>query len=385
MMQSMVPANNSEVNSLFLNKFTGQVHSKRLESLSNAVIGTMVSHSLQPSKMGDGLAEAKGLLPKHARKQVDRLASNTGIDVDFFQNELCKMLIGNRSRIYVSMDWTVFAKDKQMTITIRLVTTHGRATPLLWKTVSVVGLKGNKNNYVFMLLEKLRQLVPFSCQVIVLADREFGTINNMQKIKKELFFDYILRIKRNFTVENKDGIKKLAHEWLEPGKQLCLNDAKLTTQQIDVSKVIICKEPGMKDMWCLVCSISNIATQTILTLYGKRWSTECSYRDEKDLYFGMGLKKARIKKIQRREVLLLISAIVIIFLTLLGAASEAAGFDKYIKANTVQRRTHSLLSQGRLILKLLNKMKKKWQTKIYLCFLEYCNCMKFLSNDVFVV
>ena len=385
MMQSIVTANNPKVNSLFLNKFTGQVHSKRLESLSNAVIGAMASHSLQPSKMGDGLAEAKGLLPKHARKQVDRLASNTGIDVDFFQNELCKMLIGNRSRIYVSMDWTVFAKDKQMTITIRLVTTHGRATPLLWKTVSVIGLKGNKNTYVFMLLEKLRQLVPLSCQVIVLADREFGTLNNMQKIKKELFFDYILRIKRNFTVENKDGIKKLAHEWLEPGKQLCINDAKLTTQQFDVAKVVICKEPGMKDMWCLVCSISNIATQTILTLYGKRWSTECSYRDEKDLYFGMGLKKARIKKIQRREVLLLISAIVIIFLTLLGAASEAAGFDKYIKANTVQRRTHSLLSQGRLILKLLNKMKRKWQTKIYLYFIEYCNCMKFLSDDVFVV
>jgi hypothetical protein len=385
MIQQIVPANSQEVNSLFLNKFTELVHTKRLKSLSNAVIGAMASYSLQPSKVGDGLAEAKGLLPKHARKQVDRLASNTGIDVDMFQDELCKILIGNRSRIYVSMDWTVFAKDKQMTLTIRLVTTHGRATPLLWKTVSVIGLKGTKNTYVFMLLEKLRKLVSSSCQVVVLADREFGTLNNMQKIKEELDFDYILRIKRNFTVENKHGIKKLAQEWLEPGKQVCINNAKLTTKQYKVAKVVICKEPGMKDMWCLVCSISDIATQTILTLYGKRWSTECSYRDEKDIYFGMGLKKARIKKTQRREVLLLISAIVIIFLTLLGAACEAAGFDKYIKANTVQRRTHSLLSQGRLVLKLLNNMRKEWKTKIYMYFLEHCNCMKFISDDVFVV
>jgi len=33
-------------------------------------------------------------------------------------------------------------------------------------------------------------------------------------------------------------------------------------------------------------------------------------------------------------------------LTLLGAASEAAGLDRYLKANTVKRRTHSLFRQG---------------------------------------
>ena len=33
-------------------------------------------------------------------------------------------------------------------------------------------------------------------------------------------------------------------------------------------------------------------------------------------------------------------------LTLLGAASEAAGLDRYLKANTVKKRTHSLFRQG---------------------------------------
>ncbi|MBP9722909.1 MAG: hypothetical protein KBD64_07110 [Gammaproteobacteria bacterium] len=156
------------------------LHAKRLASLGDAVLGTITSQSLQPSKMGDSLAAAKGLLPKHTRKQVDRLISNNGIDVDICQDKLALLLISNRQRIYVAMDWTVFAKDEQMTITLRLVTTHGRATPLLWRTVSAVGLKGNKNSHVFALLEKLRSLALDNCQVIVLADREFGTLNNMK-------------------------------------------------------------------------------------------------------------------------------------------------------------------------------------------------------------
>ena len=34
------------------------------------------------------------------------------------------------------MDWTDFDHDKQATLQITLVTSHGRATSLFWKTVS---------------------------------------------------------------------------------------------------------------------------------------------------------------------------------------------------------------------------------------------------------
>ncbi len=117
----------------------------------------------------------------------------------------------------------------------------------------------------------------------------------------------------------------------------------------------------------------------------QRWSTEMSYRDEKDLYFGMGLKKARIRQIARRQRLLLISAIVIIFLTLLGAASEATGFDKYLKANTVKRRTHSLFAQGRLLFKLAPTLAQRWRTRIEAHFIAYCQGLKSISTAQFVV
>ncbi len=385
MTNAMIPVNTLQVNTFLLKQYESHVHVKTLGSLSDTVMGALTSQSLQPSKMGDGLAAAKGLKPKHAKKQVDRLLSNKNVEIGYFQNTCAGLLIGNRKRIYVAMDWTVFAKDAQMTITLRLVTTHGRATPLLWKTVSSKDLKGNKNKYLYGLLDELRKIVPFDCQVVILADREFGTLNCMIKIKEKLEFDYILRIKRNFTVIDKHAVKKLAYEWLNMKEATCIDDAKITVKNYPVKKVVICKEPGMKEMWCLASSLSDIATQTILNLYGKRWTTETSYRDEKDIYFGMGLKKSRIHDTERRDRILLISAIVIILLTLIGAASEAVGFDKYLKANTVKKRTHSLFAQGRLILKLLPKMPEEWKMKIFGSLMDYCWALKRVSEDVFVL
>jgi hypothetical protein len=386
MIRSIVSRNFSEVKQFLTSQFAGDMHSKRLTSLSDGVTGVLASQSLRLSKIGEGLAAAKGVLPKHAKKQVDRLLSNEGVDIEFCQARLAKLLMFHRRRIIVAMDWTVFAKDQQVTLTLRLITKHGRATPLLWQTVSTIGLKGHKNEHVLALFKKLRCLIPQDTQVIVLADREFGTLKNMALLKETLRFDYILRIKRNFTIADKTRTKKkLAHEWLDANKLTCVDDAYITVQEYQINKVVICKEPDMKEMWCLACSIKNIATKTILKLYAKRWGTETSYRDEKDLHFGLGLKKSRIKNPKRRDRLFLLSAIAIILLTLLGAASEAVGFDKYIKSNTTKQRTHSLFAQGRLILKIAPTLKNQWLNPILAAMDHLLGRLNFITDDLFVV
>lgn len=386
MIKAIVPNQALEVKQFIQANLADDLHQKRQASLADGVLGVLTSQSLKPADIGRGLAEAKGLLPKHTVKQVDRLLSNKAIDSTIQQSYLTRLLIQNRQRIVVAMDWTVFAKDQHMTITLRLITRHGRATPLLWKTVSAVGLKGHKNDYVFMLFEKLKRIVDDSTQVIILADREFGTLNNMKKLKDELGFDYILRIKRNFTIADCDKTKKqLAHEWLDKNDAICVDDAFITVQEYQISKVVICQEPNMKEMWVLACSLKDIATKTILKYYGKRWSTETSYRDEKDLNFGLGMKKARIGDIQRRDRLFLLSAIAIILLTLMGAASEVIGFDRYIKANTSPKRTHSLFTQGRILLKLMPRLAGQWQNSLIQAIENLFVEMNNVSGEQFVV
>ncbi len=83
-----------------------------------------------------------------------------------------------------------------------------------------------------------------------------------------------------------------------------------------------------------------------MKLYGRRFTIEEGFRDSKDIRFGMGLSSTRVGIPARRDRLLLLSAIAVALLTLLGAAGENVGFDRYLKANTVKRRTHSLFTQG---------------------------------------
>jgi hypothetical protein len=54
---------------------------------------------------GQGLALARGLLTKHAIKQVDRLLSNHGIDIDAAPRHLVPYVVGPRGGIRVARDW----------------------------------------------------------------------------------------------------------------------------------------------------------------------------------------------------------------------------------------------------------------------------------------
>src|SRR3979411_3393227 len=108
------------------------LHAKRVDALAGATLGVMAGASLAVAMIGQALAQARGLVTKHAIKQVDRLLSNGGIDVwDSFARWV-PHLVGSRSDIVVAMDWTDFDGDGQATLALNLVTEHGRALPLLW-------------------------------------------------------------------------------------------------------------------------------------------------------------------------------------------------------------------------------------------------------------
>jgi hypothetical protein len=102
----------------------------------------------------------------------------------------------------------------------------------------------------------------------------------------------------------------------------------------------------MKDAWCLATSDGEATTRQIINLYSRRWTIEPSFRDTKDIRFGMGMNELRIADAQRRDRLLLLNTFAIAMLTLLGAAGECVGDDRYLKTNTAKHRTHSLFNQG---------------------------------------
>jgi hypothetical protein len=70
----------------------------------------------------------------------------------------------------------------------------------------------------------------------------------------------------------------------------------------------------------------------------------------------MGMGSTHVSTPSRRDRLWLLNAFAIMLLTLLGAAGEALGYDRYLKSNTTKRRTHSLFRQGCMLYDLIPNM-----------------------------
>jgi hypothetical protein len=124
-----------DVRSFVSEVYGTDLHAKRIDSLAGATLGVMQSASLAVAMIGQALAQARGLVTKHAIKQVDRMLSNDGIDVWDSLAPWVPHQIGERRDILVAMDWTDFDHDDQATLVLHLVPGHGRALPLMWITV----------------------------------------------------------------------------------------------------------------------------------------------------------------------------------------------------------------------------------------------------------
>ena len=334
--------------------FDGDLHAKRVLSLANATLGVIKTASLAVNTIGQGLALARGLVTKHAIKQVDRLLSNQGIDIDAALRHWVPYVVGPRSSINVAMDWTEFDTDGQATIMLSLLTRHGRATPLMWLTVDPATLNNQRKEYEYQVLVRLAEALPADITVCIVADRGFGDQKLYRVLTEELKFDYVIRFRGNIAVTAADSEVRTAAAWVGPGgRARILRGALVTAERYQVGTVLCVQDKAMKQAWCLATS-STVATARALTsLYGKRWGIECGFRDTKDLRFGMGLGSIHVSTPGRRDRLWLLNALAIALLTLLGAAGEALGYDRYLKSNTSKQRTHSLFRQGCMLYELI--------------------------------
>ena len=154
--------------------YDGDLHAKRVLSLANGTLGVLTSASLAVHAVGQGLAHAQGTLSKHGVKQVDRLLSNQGIELESYFARWVPYVIGARKEVVVALDWTSFARDGHETIVLSMLTRHGRATPLLWHTVEAKTLKGHQTDYEDALLHRLYAVLPEGVAVTVIADRGFA-------------------------------------------------------------------------------------------------------------------------------------------------------------------------------------------------------------------
>ena len=167
----------------------------------------------------------------------------------------------------------------------------------------------------------------------------------------------MIRFRGVIYVTDAKGKTKTAAEWVgRGGKAQTLRGAAVTAERYPVATVVCVRDKDMAEPWCLAASDPEASAATLIGHYARRWEIESSFRDSKNLRFGMGLGLARVKECERRDRLWLLSALAMVLLTLLGMAGESLGYDRMLKANTVKRRTHSLFRQGVMLYELIPMM-----------------------------
>lgn len=351
--------------------FGADEHAKRVQSLASAVIGVLASESLAVAAIGQGLAHTCGLKTRYAVKQVDRLVGNDKVDVWGYFRQWVPYVVAERKQIVVALDWTEFDADGHSTIALNLLTDHGRAIPLLWRTVEKANLKDRRNEYEDSVLQRLRETIAEDVGVTVVADRGFMDTKLMAFLRDTLRFDYIIRLRGNVAVTSASGEERKAAAWVgRNGQAKTLRQAKLTAHQFTVPTVVCKQTQGMEEPWLLAASLPEAVPADLLKYYAKRWGIESYFRDTKDLRYGLGMSAIHTKSTARRDRLFLLSALAVVLLTLLGTACEKAGFDRYLKANTVKTRTHSLFRQGQMVYQLIPTMEERWLVAIMQAFRE---------------
>ena len=235
---------------------------------------------------------------------------------------------GRAHRIVVAMDWTDFDADGQATLMLSLVTGHGRATPLVWLTVERATLKNQRNDYEDRLLGRLAELLPAGVPV---TDPGRPRLRRPEAVRvadrrTELRLRHPLprqhprhRCRRRDASRRRTGSDR-------PAGPASLRGAEVTRRALSGRRRGLCARqghegalvPGRQRRRCRPPGADRPTTPSAGRI-------EPSFRDTKDLRFGMGMGSIRISTPERRDRLLLINAFAMALLTLLGAAGEALG------------------------------------------------------------
>jgi Transposase DDE domain len=325
------------------------LHHKQVASLFMVSVGVLHAAYLGVAAVGKAMALAFGTKVKHGIKQVDRFLSNDKLPMtDVFQH-LIPALVGCRSQVQVSMDWTEFDADDHSTISLSLITGGKRTIPLCWLTVKKSKLKGTQRTWEAIALMHLRRAVPKAVEVVIVADRGFGDVE-LYNFIRSLDFHFVIRYRQAIYVHHQGHPQPCSTLVPRRGQVRVIRQAYLTRRRVGPFTVVLCKAAGMKEPWCLATSLESLTGRRVVRIYSRRFQCEETFRDLKDPRYGYGLRLTKIADGARRDRCILVFTLTYVIQTLFGVSSESIGLDKTLRANTVKRRTHSLFRQGRSLL-----------------------------------
>jgi hypothetical protein len=207
----------------------------------------------------------------------------------------------------------------------------GRALPLGWVRVPH---EGNSNLALQQeLLSWLKAILPEKAEAVIVADREFHSIQLAHWIEKELKFDYVLRIKAGNYIEF-DGERVKTNTIAIKGESFQMSEVKITkTVELDYrTSLTVHWATAEEEPWVLA---TNLEMAESIEVYAKRFWIEEMFSDHKSR--GLNLEKTRLTDADRLQRLLVAVSLAYLWLMEIGFAVVSTGNQKQVDNKGIKR------------------------------------------------
>lgn len=288
-------------------------------------LGILVAAALRVQRVSlANIGRAMDGCAKHQIKRCWRFCANDRVETaDAMRGIVARLLKKRKKKLLIAVDWVDI---KGFQTLVAAVVLKGRSTPVAWASTTNHVYDGHRSRNAFeeSLLLVLRDMIPRTIKVVILADRGFGR-TALATFCQRQGFGYVIRIQPSVTVRLHGFHGKLLDYPVYKGIAKVLKRVSYRSDGAVTQNVVVRWRrnlPKKRDeCWFLMSDQSGSAHQ-ICDLYGRRMTIEQLFRDDKSKRNGWSLRDTRITKPQRLDRLLLILAIAYLLLCGVGLIAK---------------------------------------------------------------
>jgi hypothetical protein len=349
---------------------------KRIKhSFIEAVDAVKHGARLSLTSIGRSLAQSNNSIEKYGIKRIDRLLGNQTLHqnrINIYQQ--LAIQFSNIKQLFIAIDWSSVYSSKFVMLRAA-VAFKGRAFTL-YEEVHPENTMGN-SKIQSDFLKTLKHIIPKSCEPVIYTDAGFKV--PWFKDVEALGWHWLARTRGLVKCITKELIDwQYTHDYhhLATSKPMELEGLLLGKRQKHSCRGVLFKgkkqvqksnkkpkrpncndykkhKKSSKEPWFLVSNLpkATFNAQNLVNIYKRRMTIEEAFRDTKNEYYGLGLKRSRSNHIERLQTLLLIALIAQYTLYVIGKAAEILKYHYDFQANTIKnRRVLSYCYLGKRIL-----------------------------------
>jgi hypothetical protein len=277
------PAIYVQVRQFLKSHISSQVDESSLERLVLLVVGIIQAESASPARIADALREL-GITSAQAdsiERRLRRIENDPEINATLCFHPLARLqlLLGRPRRLLLIVDPTT-QEDRLVMVTVA-VWYRGRALPLAWTVwPGNAPLEGDRFwQRVKALLDEVAPLLPVGVEVIVLADRAFGSPSFTDLVTAH-GWHYLVRVQDQTVVRDHGGAERSLRTLVrQPGQRVKFSGPVFKKRGGRLGSVVVYwghRHPGP------LCLVTDLPPHwSLIELYRRRYPIEATFRDYK--------------------------------------------------------------------------------------------------------